>query len=177
MINLESNTNIELGQPAIIQNSSNFDIVNFQWFPAGLVDCSVDCDYQEVFVVSDTTLILEGTNEFGCSARDTLFIKVDKTRKVYFPNIISANNDGVNDVFMVYGSIPNVQRIQSLEIYDRWGAMIYEASDLVPGDESSGWNPNAKGNDFEPGVYVYVAEVAFLDGNIYRYSGSFTLNK
>ena len=177
VINLESNTNIELGQPAIIQNSSNFDIVNFQWFPAGLVDCSVDCDYQEVFVVSDTTLILEGTNEFGCSARDTLFIKVDKTRKVYFPNIISANNDGVNDVFMVYGSIPNVQRIQSLKIYDRWGAMIYEASDLVPGDESSGWNPNAKGNDFEPGVYVYVAEVAFLDGNIYRYSGSFTLNK
>lgn len=176
VIDLVSDQNIELGQTAIVQSLSNYEIENFQWSPPGLIDCVVDCDNQVVLFTQDTMLVLEGVNEAGCVARDTVLVQVDQTRKVFFPNIISADNDGINDVFMVYGAVPNVQLIRSLKIFDRWGAMVFERSDLLPGDESSGWNPLSAGGDYESGVFVYTAEVEFLDGTIAQYSGSFTLN-
>ena len=176
-LNLGADLETELGTPVTISSVSNYPIAAFEWFPENIIDCETDCDNELVYFNTSTTLIAEVTNDFGCITRDSVFILVDSTRKVFFPNIISANNDGINDSFTIYGAVPNVQLVRSLEIYDRWGAKIYSGKNIEVNDESAGWNPQRFGGDFELGTYVYLAEIEFFDGAVLQYTGSFTVNK
>ena len=166
-----------LGEEVDVLTSSNYDLSNYTWTPESLINCQVDCDNEQVLFIYDTQLILEATNAFGCIALDSVFVSVDTSRKVFFPNIISANNDGINDSFTVYGSEPQIQIVRSMQIFDRWGALVFNESNFPVNDETAGWNPSRSSNDYEVGVFVFVAELEFLDGAIRQYSGTFTLNK
>ena len=168
---------VDLGEEVDVLTSSNYDLSNYTWTPESLINCQIDCDNEQVLFISNTQLILEATNEFGCIALDSVFVSVDTSRKVFFPNIISANNDGINDSFTVYGSEPQIQIVRSMQIFDRWGALVFNESNLPVNDEAAGWNPSRSSNDYEVGVFVFVAELEFLDGAIRQYSGTFTLNK
>jgi gliding motility-associated-like protein len=70
--------------------------------------------------------------------------------QVYVPNAFSPNGDGVNDVFRVQAasscSINNFQ----LEIYDRWGAQVFQAGSL-----EQGWDGKFKGDPVKADLYVY----------------------
>ena len=47
--------------------------------------------------------------------------------------------------------------IDALNIYDRWGELVFSNEDFLSNDPNNGWNPDL---DFrvEQGVYVYVLE-------------------
>lgn len=71
-------------------------------------------------------------------------------------NYISANNDGVNDNFFIDG-LRDVFLNYRLEIYNRWGAQVWE------GDNTTGnWDGTASeglrvgGNNLPDGTYYYV---------------------
>ncbi len=71
------------------------------------------------------------TTAFGCksSIKHTVVIEED----LQFPNIITPNGDGFNDVFAVKNlnidinpEDPDQYRANSLQIYDRWGKKVYD---------------------------------------------------
>ena len=71
--------------------------------------------------------------------------------------------DGVNDVFRLFTG-PGVSNINYLQIYDRWGDMIYTQERIVPSfGGTDGWNGEYNNDLMNPGVYVYVAEVEFIE--------------
>ncbi len=79
----------------------------------------------------------------------------------FIPNIITPNNDGVNDFF------PNWEIRESvhLEIFDRWGRQFF----LHDGVLEKGWNgTDLAGNPAVEGVYFYVMEIEgkVLKGNV-----------
>ena len=51
-----------------------------------------------------------------------------------------------------------------MEVVDRWGNIVYQGTDLPVNNESEGWNGMARGKLAATGVYMYIVEVQFLDG-------------
>jgi len=84
------------------------------------------------------------------------------------------NYDGINDYFNIF---PNrgAKTIKKLLVFNRWGACVYEGSNLRPGNDGEGWDGTFKGKECNPDVYVYYSEVEFLNGRIQIVKGSITL--
>ncbi len=105
---------------------------------------------------------VEDTTNF-CTATDRIRIGVDRTRRVYIPNAFSPNDDGSNDVFMIYGRT-GVAEVQYLRIFNRHGSLVYAAENFMPDDPSVGWTGHFQGKRLSAGVYVYAAKIEFVDG-------------
>jgi gliding motility-associated-like protein len=109
----------------------------------------------------------------GCAVSDRVTITVKQTQNVYVPNIIKPDSD-VNNVLTVFGG-PEVQTIESLQIYDRWGEKIYESFDFPPNSQSISWDGKIKGVYAPTGVYVYYAMVRFINGEKLLFEGDVTI--
>ena len=72
---------------------------------------------------------------------------VEKPYALYSPNAFSPDGDGINDLFKVSGQ--GMSDFQ-IEIYNRWGQMVYKSIDL-----SNGWDGTFKGKNLPTGTYVY----------------------
>ncbi|HEY3384920.1 MAG TPA: T9SS type B sorting domain-containing protein, partial [Saprospiraceae bacterium] len=111
----------------------------------------------------------------GCTATDEMLIFVNKERRVYIPNVFSPNGDGINDIFYVFGDEDQITTVKKFVIYDRWGEMMHEATDFNPNDQGRGWDGKFNDEFMNPGVFVFAAEVEFIDGITKLYTGSVTL--
>ena len=110
----------------------------------------------------------------GCTAYDDILITVEATRDIYTPNVFSPNEDGINDFFFLSSSDPDA-RIETLQIFDRWGEIVFTAHDIPVNSESEGWNGKFGGERMLPGVYVFSAVISFGDGFKERVKGDITL--
>ncbi|MFY0254424.1 gliding motility-associated C-terminal domain-containing protein [Chitinophaga sp. 30R24] len=75
---------------------------------------------------------------------------------VYIPNTFTPNNDGKNDVLLVYGYIIKDLHIA---IFDQWGEKVFESN-----NQTTGWDGNYKGKALPSGVYIYVCHLTLTDG-------------
>lgn len=156
---------------AIISSGS---ISEWMWTPSGTLSCS-DCLEPISFPTATTIYIFEYTYGYGC--RDSKTITVEKIHTtVGIPNIFSPNNDNRNDKFFV--TYPDKVRgiIKGMNVYDRWGNLMFTASDIEPNNPNVGWDGTFKGSDAQPGVYTYMIEAFFdNDGTSKIYTGTITL--
>jgi len=91
--------------------------------------------------------------------------------EIWFPTAFSPNGDGLNDYYMPVGK--DIIKYK-LQIFDRWGTLIFESGDIT-----YGWDGKVKGRDAGPEVYTYNAsyESKYLPGVIHKVTGTFTLSK
>ena len=88
-----------------------------------------------------------------CSDRDTMILYIDRclddlTTPV--PQIITPNGDGSNDYWII--SDIDYFTENSVEIYNRWGSMVYSA-----GPYNNSWNGRSTDGRVLPvGTYYYV---------------------
>ena len=75
---------------------------------------------------------------------------------------------------MIYGGA-DVKIIRRLNIYNRWGGTLFSASNFVLEDPAGNWDGIYKGKVINSGVYLYHAEIEFLDGRIERIAGDITV--
>ena len=71
-----------------------------------------------------------------------------------------------------------VERIEEFYIYDRWGNLLFELPEEAkdfPHSKDDGWDGRVNNRNVEQGVYVYLANVRFSDGQTIRYTGEVTL--
>lgn len=147
--------------------------LSFSWQDSQDTTMSCDtCLMSFVRPLRDNVYQLNVANE-ECS--DSVFynITVDNDRRVYVPNVFSPNRDGNNDVF--YIQTPDFAVIQSFEIYDRWGNRIFYATDIKANDSGEGWRGQFKDFYAIPGVYVWKAEIYFLDQVTEVFSGDIAI--
>lgn len=62
-----------------------------------------------------------------------------------------------------------------MQIFDRWGELVFENKNFAPNAPQFGWRGKAKGKFVNPGVYVYVVEVEYIDGGTEIFSGDVTV--
>ena len=175
-IDLGPDLSIELGDDRRIRLSDTggeTKLVN--WFPVEVVECSLPCLEVKVQPLESIQLVGEATNENGCTASDSLMLNVTKLRKHFFPTAFSPNGDGVNDFFTGFGESPNVQMIEELLVFNRWGNLIFTVSDIPPNDLQSGWDGSHKGENLDEGNYIYTARIRYFDGATEQVSGEVSL--
>lgn len=149
---------------------------SFKWAPVEEIKCEPPCDELGFYPAESLTVIVEAISAANqCYDFDTIRIDVRTVRHVYFPNVFTPNFDGINDYFTPVGQVPNVQLIEELVIYDRWGNLVFENHRFPPNDPFRGWNGTYRGMTANPGVYTYLARVRFLDGEVEVFGGDVTL--
>lgn len=161
-----------------VQLNQSFIIDTIMWmgdFPFICID--PDCQRIQIFPTADGTFSVVAVSADGCIAEDEVNIIIDDERKVYFPNTFTPNSDGINDRFQVFTGF-GVEEILLLQVFDRWGNKMYDERNLSPNPGGvGGWDGSFNGQLLDPGVYVYRAEISFIDGRTIPYSGSITLIK
>jgi gliding motility-associated-like protein len=113
-------------------------------------------------------------DENGCGTSRTVTVG-QAVCELYVPNAFSPNNDGRNDVFAVFGLENTSGTLVLYQIFDRWGGQIYEARDLVPGDNTSWWTGQYHGQDAPAGVYVYLLQLQLPNGELLKKTGDVLL--
>ena len=101
-------------------------------------------------------------------------IKVDRPNNLPFPQIFSPNGDDVNDIFYL-PMTKGIAAINYMKIYDNWGGLLYNKTNLIPGESTDGWNGTVNGSNAEIGVYIVEALVILEDGTAVTYVGDVTL--
>ncbi|MEZ5022394.1 MAG: PKD domain-containing protein [Chitinophagales bacterium] len=144
-------------------NNPNYQ---YNWFPEELVNNSNNRN-ASARVEATSTFIVQVVDENGCLNTDTVTVTVieeicDEPNN-FIPNAFSPNNDGLNDVFQIQGSV--IETLQ-LNIFDRWGNDVFSTNDL-----SIPW----KGEELANDVYGYSLEIVCFGGQRFVKSGSITI--
>ncbi|MBI1224401.1 MAG: T9SS type B sorting domain-containing protein [Bacteroidetes bacterium] len=119
------------------------------------------------------TYIIVASNICG-EEKASISVLYEDCRQVYFPNVFSPNDDGINDIFLPFDG-GDVLIVLSLQIFDRWGGRVFEAYEFPPNDFALGWDGLVRGKKANPGVYAWFAEVEFRDGKKELKKGEVTL--
>ncbi len=134
--------------------------------PVVICESPEDCSSVTIMPDVNTIYTVTLTDANNCTVMDQVLISLRKVVDISIPNIISPDNDDPdNDYF--YVSSPDIQGILSLQIFDRWGTLVYSRENL-PGQMSptDGWNGTLNGKDVEQGVYAYLIKYVILDENL-----------
>jgi gliding motility-associated-like protein len=166
---------IELGETVEINPSYSLNAFSFDWSADYPIDCESDCRTLDWLPLGSTQVVLTATTETGCTASDSLYIDVFNVRKVFIPNAFTPDFNGYNDYFNIYASVPNVQQIDELIIFNRWGGIVHSRENFLPNGLADGWDGKYKGKLLEVGVYIYLVKIRFLDGEVLLYKGDLTL--
>lgn len=176
---------IELGQNQEIQ------AVVPPSFPIGLVDTVIWSPMDGLVFAGNSTqqLLNPVANPYhtthysvtivtkeGCKSTARTLIQVDREVKIYAPNIIRPDNpDRDNGVFLLFARDESIALIKKLQIFDRWGSMLFANKDFRPNDPAAGWDGTDRGEPVNPGVFVWWAEVELIDGRSIEIHGDVTV--
>ncbi len=104
-----------------------------------------------VYTTKGGTFKLEALNGSCSSISNIIIIKDCLPPPITIPNVFTPNGDGKNDVFRI-DSLSHYPG-SKLEIYNRWGNLIYESSDYQNNWNGVSQQSNKKCSD---GVYFYI---------------------
>lgn len=170
----ESQT-IQLGDSVELYALSTLPIADYEWVPPIGLDCN-DCPSPIAKPFSSTNYHLNAVDEKGCKDESMVSIIVKKADDIYIPTAFSPNGDGTNDFFTVYAG-RSVKKIKQLLVFDRWGELVFEAFDATPYDISTHWHGDFRDMPAQVGVYIWLVEVEYIDGNTRFLKGDLTLMK
>lgn len=103
----------------------------------------------------------------GCAKTDS--VRVDISEDCQLPNAITPNGDNFNDTWSIPAANQNAN-IQ-VDIYSRWGQLVYSANGY---NNANGWGgTDSNGKDLPHGTYYYV--ITYNDGTTKPDSGHITI--
>jgi gliding motility-associated-like protein len=115
------------------------------------------------FQIRDAAVHQYEATYFGCVVKGKLQIprKPCPLPEILFtPNIFSPNDDGVNDLFQAFGNDFSIKR---MDIYDRWGTLVYSSTAA-----DAAWNGSYKNQAANAGVYTYYVEYQDIKRDLLR---------
>jgi gliding motility-associated-like protein len=172
-LKLPSDTIIQIGQslPLPVQ-LSGLPPVQWIWQDTSYLSCFTCIDPVSEVPLQSIRYHLTILDENGCTASDEMLLTVDPIIRVYFPNAIGG--EGENSRFDInFG--PAVRKVNMLRIFDRWGNLLHEVRQALPGDSSVAWDGRYNGSLVNPGVYVWLIEMELYDGSVLQKKGDLTV--
>jgi gliding motility-associated-like protein len=140
--------------------------INYEW-------SSSDNSFTSTIILSPiisptetTTYTLVAYNENNQSCTDNASIIVTVYTDFFMPNAFTPGNN-INNVFRIPPGV--VFDLQDFSIYNRWGNLIFETSDI-----NKGWDGNYMGQPCNTAGYVYLITGSDLSGKVVH-KGTFLL--
>ena len=154
---------------------NQIDIQSIEWIPGEALSCG-DCLNPFASPVNDSQFTLSIISEDDCIGSSSVNFKIDKVRRIYVPTAFSPNGDGINDVLPIFGG-PEVEKILGFSVYDRWGNKLMEEADFNPNNANFGWNGTFRDKVAAQGIYIWTAEVLYIDDFVESLSGNVSIIK
>lgn len=149
----------------IVESIYEFDVTN-NYNPEDIdIFCEEAFDLEVTFTATDLC-----GNESSCFSQLSFL----PPPNIYIPNVFTPESFDNNSRFTVYGNI-SVKKVVSMEIFDRWGAPVFEKFDFDINDETEGWNGNKNNTLLHGQVFTYLIIVEDVFGEIHKKSGSIQL--
>lgn len=107
---------------------------------------------QSIEVVTDGSYRVNMETVAGCVGVDSVFVVISEeilSDCLFIPNAFTPNNDGLNDTFKPVSRCPSMAYYR-MQIFNRWGEMLYESDDI-----GKGWDGRKNGTPCPGDVYVY----------------------
>ena len=159
----------------LITNLQFGEINSMEWNTTEGLSCT-ECLQPTVSVDENTDYVVTIYDENGCSATTTFRVLVENEPMVFAPNIITPEADDKlqNIRFTIYAN-KNVEIIEELYIYDRWGELMFSDFDFPPNRAYAGWDGTFKGKHVVPGVYVFIGTYRTITGETGLVKGDVTV--
>ncbi len=161
-------------QLEVTVNLNTNQISNIAWDNNTLLSCN-NCLNPIAKLTETTEFVVTITDLNGCEGTANVIVKVKRNNVITFPNIISIDGNNNNGTFYPIGDVQNIESVEELIIFDRWGNKVFENKNFSANKPEQGWNGIFGGNHVVPGVFVYVARVRFLDQSIDVFKGDLTV--
>lgn len=173
-VNAGNDQSLVAGSQAYL-NATGTLINAYSWSPPFPLSCE-NCQSPVASMMSTTTFTVTVTTIHGCRASDTVtvFLFCDKNQ-VFIPNSFTPNGDGQNDVFYPRGS--GISTIKAFRIYNRWGELLFERTNININDVSNAWDGSYQGSQPRPDVYVYLIDAICDTGEPIFIKGDVTIIK
>lgn len=179
LLTLDPRVYLKLGDSYLINTVSTIQanlIGSIQWTPSTGLSCDT-CLNPLATPPRTQQYRVVAVSQAGCRAEAGILLIVDRDIDVYVPNVFSPNNDGENDWFTVYANPKHVINIKALQIFDRWGNMVFQRTDFPPNQNEMGWDGSHRGDAMNPAVFVWYAELELADGTVELFKGDVTLTR
>ena len=139
--------------------------VSYLWTPSDSTINDVTAQNPDVRPLVTTIYTVVVTDINGCKGTDSVQITVLEDYLVEATNVITPNNDGKNDRWVIV----NIQTYPNCEvlIFDRLGNRVFESKAY-----HNEWDGKYNGKDLPEGTYYYVIK---FDGNDRLYKGAVSI--
>ncbi len=128
--------------------------INGSLFDPSSVDLGV-----YTFLYSITEGSCPGDIEVNVTVDDDCVVLACGRENIIIPKTVTANGDDINDVFIIEG-IDNCGFVIELQIYNRWGAKIYESNNYQQDWGGTAHGSSIGGSGLVPtGTYYYVIKL------------------
>jgi gliding motility-associated-like protein len=172
-VNAGEDKTINVGKTLDLIPEVSSDVTTVNWSPTSAIFRN---NYPGIAVKPNESseYTVEVSNDGGCMARDKVSVYVlCNNANVFLPNTFSPNGDGSNDIFYPRGS--GIFQVKMLRVFNRWGEIVFEKSNLYANDVSSGWNGTYKGTKLTPDVFVYTMDVICDNNTVLTFKGNVSL--
>lgn len=159
------------GQSAELSFAANHPVASVLWTSSDSLDCAT-CASPLVSPDFTTRYQLMVQDDRGCTAEAQITVVVRQEFAYFAPNVFSPNGDGVNDHFSIFAG-PEIQGVENIRIYNRWGSLVRDIKQSPPGAEI--WDGYYQGQALPNGVYVYQGEIVGQNGQRQIITGEFML--
>lgn len=175
-VELSDDVVIPLGHSLLLEAFSNLPLWSSTWTPPESLQCP-NCVSTLSTPTEDITYVFTGETEHGCIDIDSITVRVDPDPRLFIPNVFSPNHDGINDLFQIAADPLSITSIDHVYIFDRWGGMLNQASNLFNEGIVILWDGSTDNGPVNPGMYVYLILVTLTNGDQRSYSGDVTVIK
>ena len=176
---LDLGQDIEIEEGETITIDANTNVVNneielFEWLVnQSMIDAPI---FENITLnpTGQTQVELTIVDDDGCIVSDDIVLTVltepEPEVDVVLANIFNANTSefGVE-------AFSKIDVVQTFNIYDRWGNLVFTAEDYNPALANIKWNGDYNGSRAMSGVYVYYLSYITTDGQEENMGGDVTL--
>lgn len=168
---------IQLGDSVQLETHSSVNAIDLDtiiWSPSPDTTC-IHClsPFAKPFVTTEYEIKI--IDKLHCEASAKILVMVQDPG-VYIPNIFSPEGTVQgNWSFTIFTDPRSIKSIKQLQIFDRWGNQVFANKDFEPNNMQLGWDGQYRGKKAPAGVYIYSAEIEFINGKKKLYSGDITL--
>ena len=174
---LEEEILLELGdshQVELTLNIPESEVTDILWSTDKGLSC-IDCLNPVIFPFESEDYWVKVWDSHGCWDWVRFRIRVDRGVRVFIPNVFTPDDNQVNDGFTIFAQEKGVKGINLLQVYSRWGELMFETQNIPVNRPDLGWRGDFNGVLLKPDVFTYIAEIEFIDGSTQIYAGDVTL--